>query len=172
MQNCGKTTFKRTSIDRLMNVLVLCVSPAVTCPVLTAPCTHLNTDSYDLAYTVPVFHVCIKHVTCLCLCTHLLTYVPCLPVDIWLPGIHVHHPGHWQQDLGAALGVRVHGLPAQTGRCRHSLLLLPHLLVLRYHPQHRRTHLPLCQVRERESVFVFLYFCLFEILYLADTCLR
>lgn len=27
MQNCGKSTFKRTSIDRLMNVLVLCVSP-------------------------------------------------------------------------------------------------------------------------------------------------
>lgn len=27
MQNCGKTTFKRTSIDRLMNVLVLCVRP-------------------------------------------------------------------------------------------------------------------------------------------------
>lgn len=26
MQNCGKSTFKRTSIDRLMNVLVLCVS--------------------------------------------------------------------------------------------------------------------------------------------------
>ncbi|XP_041855746.1 phospholipid-transporting ATPase ID-like [Melanotaenia boesemani] len=25
MQNCGKTTFKRTSIDRLMNVLVLCI---------------------------------------------------------------------------------------------------------------------------------------------------
>lgn len=25
MQNCGKSTFKRTSIDRLMNVLVLCV---------------------------------------------------------------------------------------------------------------------------------------------------
>lgn len=25
MQNCGKTTFKRTSIDRLMNELVLCV---------------------------------------------------------------------------------------------------------------------------------------------------
>lgn len=27
MQNSGKTTFKRTSIDRLMNVLVLMVSP-------------------------------------------------------------------------------------------------------------------------------------------------
>lgn len=27
MQNCGKSTFKRTSIDRLMNILVLCVSP-------------------------------------------------------------------------------------------------------------------------------------------------
>lgn len=26
MQNCGKSTFKRTRIDRLMNVLVLCVS--------------------------------------------------------------------------------------------------------------------------------------------------
>lgn len=26
MQNCGKSTFKRTSVDRLMNVLVLCVS--------------------------------------------------------------------------------------------------------------------------------------------------
>lgn len=26
MQNCGRSTFKRTSIDRLMNVLVLCVS--------------------------------------------------------------------------------------------------------------------------------------------------
>lgn len=26
MQNSGKTTFKRTSIDHLMNVLVLCVS--------------------------------------------------------------------------------------------------------------------------------------------------
>ncbi|KAF3851421.1 hypothetical protein F7725_013193 [Dissostichus mawsoni] len=26
MQNCGKSTFKRTSIDRLMNVLVLCVN--------------------------------------------------------------------------------------------------------------------------------------------------
>ncbi|XP_053181068.1 phospholipid-transporting ATPase ID-like [Scomber japonicus] len=25
MQNCGKTTFKRTSVDRLMNVLVLCI---------------------------------------------------------------------------------------------------------------------------------------------------
>ncbi|TNN40075.1 putative phospholipid-transporting ATPase IM [Liparis tanakae] len=25
MQNCGKTSFKRTSIDRLMNVLVLCI---------------------------------------------------------------------------------------------------------------------------------------------------
>ncbi|XP_034026702.1 phospholipid-transporting ATPase ID-like [Thalassophryne amazonica] len=25
MQNCGKTTFKRTSIDRLMNVLVICI---------------------------------------------------------------------------------------------------------------------------------------------------
>ncbi|XP_028269374.1 phospholipid-transporting ATPase ID-like [Parambassis ranga] len=25
MQNCGRTTFKRTSIDRLMNVLVLCI---------------------------------------------------------------------------------------------------------------------------------------------------
>uniref|UniRef100_A0A674D8W0 Phospholipid-transporting ATPase n=1 Tax=Salmo trutta TaxID=8032 RepID=A0A674D8W0_SALTR len=73
MQNCGKTTFKRTSIDRLMNVLVLCVSPAVTCPVLTAPCTHLNTDSYDLAYTVPVFHREREHLLCvmplsLCVC--------------------------------------------------------------------------------------------------------
>lgn len=27
MQNCGKSTFKRTSVDRLMNVLVVCVSP-------------------------------------------------------------------------------------------------------------------------------------------------
>lgn len=31
MQNCGKSTFKRTSVDRLMNVLVLCVSMFVSC---------------------------------------------------------------------------------------------------------------------------------------------
>lgn len=29
MQNCGKTTFKRTSIDRLMNFLVICVSSQI-----------------------------------------------------------------------------------------------------------------------------------------------
>ncbi|XP_035292180.1 probable phospholipid-transporting ATPase IM [Anguilla anguilla] len=36
MQNCGKTTFKRTSIDRLMNVLVLCIFGflAVMCTIL------------------------------------------------------------------------------------------------------------------------------------------
>ncbi|CAL9707658.1 unnamed protein product [Knipowitschia caucasica] len=36
MQNCGKSTFKRTSIDRLMNVLVLCIFGflAVMCTVL------------------------------------------------------------------------------------------------------------------------------------------
>ncbi|KAF6727503.1 Phospholipid-transporting ATPase ID [Oryzias melastigma] len=36
MQNCGKSTFKRTSIDRLMNVLVLCIFGflAVMCVVL------------------------------------------------------------------------------------------------------------------------------------------
>ncbi|XP_056157796.1 phospholipid-transporting ATPase ID isoform X2 [Lampris incognitus] len=31
MQNCGKTTFKRTSIDRLMNVLVLCIFGFLAC---------------------------------------------------------------------------------------------------------------------------------------------
>jgi len=30
MQNSGKTVFKRTSVDRLMNVLVLCVSVTAT----------------------------------------------------------------------------------------------------------------------------------------------
>ncbi|KAJ8380655.1 hypothetical protein SKAU_G00014330 [Synaphobranchus kaupii] len=36
MQNCGKTTFKRTSIDRLMNALVLCIFGflAVMCTIL------------------------------------------------------------------------------------------------------------------------------------------
>uniref|UniRef100_A0A4W6FIM9 Phospholipid-transporting ATPase n=1 Tax=Lates calcarifer TaxID=8187 RepID=A0A4W6FIM9_LATCA len=36
MQNCGKSTFKRTSIDRLMNVLVLCIFGflAIMCTVL------------------------------------------------------------------------------------------------------------------------------------------
>ncbi|KAG7481242.1 hypothetical protein MATL_G00064870 [Megalops atlanticus] len=36
MQNCGRTTFKRTSIDRLMNVLVLCIFGflAVMCTIL------------------------------------------------------------------------------------------------------------------------------------------
>lgn len=37
MQNSGKTTFKRTSIDHLMNVLVLCVSL----------CTHKFTETYS-----------------------------------------------------------------------------------------------------------------------------
>lgn len=32
MQNCGKTTFKRTSIDRLMNFLVICVSSQIIHP--------------------------------------------------------------------------------------------------------------------------------------------
>uniref|UniRef100_A0AAQ6AIM0 Phospholipid-transporting ATPase n=1 Tax=Amphiprion ocellaris TaxID=80972 RepID=A0AAQ6AIM0_AMPOC len=31
MQNCGKSTFKRTSIDRLMNVLVLCIFGFLAC---------------------------------------------------------------------------------------------------------------------------------------------
>ncbi|KAM3874327.1 putative phospholipid-transporting ATPase IM [Diretmus argenteus] len=31
MQNCGKTTFKRTSIDHLMNVLVLCIFGFLAC---------------------------------------------------------------------------------------------------------------------------------------------
>uniref|UniRef100_A0A8C4NUX7 Phospholipid-transporting ATPase n=1 Tax=Dicentrarchus labrax TaxID=13489 RepID=A0A8C4NUX7_DICLA len=36
MQNCGKSTFKRTSIDRLMNVLVLCIFGflAIMCTIL------------------------------------------------------------------------------------------------------------------------------------------
>uniref|UniRef100_A0A6Q2Z7R3 Phospholipid-transporting ATPase n=1 Tax=Esox lucius TaxID=8010 RepID=A0A6Q2Z7R3_ESOLU len=36
MKNCGKTTFKRTSVDRLMNVLVLCIFGflAVMCTIL------------------------------------------------------------------------------------------------------------------------------------------
>lgn len=33
MQNSGKTVFKRTSVDHLMNVLVLCVRPTQRCEV-------------------------------------------------------------------------------------------------------------------------------------------
>uniref|UniRef100_A0A674ITA2 Phospholipid-transporting ATPase n=1 Tax=Terrapene triunguis TaxID=2587831 RepID=A0A674ITA2_9SAUR len=41
MQNCGKTTFKRTSIDRLMNVLVLVVS-LINLSSLLQPCSSLQ----------------------------------------------------------------------------------------------------------------------------------
>lgn len=47
MQNCGKTTLKRTSIDRLMNVLVLSVSMTIhTHTVITH--THFLTVVFGL----------------------------------------------------------------------------------------------------------------------------
>ncbi|XP_013870106.1 phospholipid-transporting ATPase ID isoform X2 [Austrofundulus limnaeus] len=41
MQNCGKSTFKRTSVDRLMNVLVLCIFGFLVCM-----CTVLAIGNY------------------------------------------------------------------------------------------------------------------------------
>uniref|UniRef100_A0A3Q2ZKX6 Phospholipid-transporting ATPase n=1 Tax=Kryptolebias marmoratus TaxID=37003 RepID=A0A3Q2ZKX6_KRYMA len=41
MQNCGKSTFKRTSVDRLMNVLVLCIFGFLVCM-----CTILAIGNY------------------------------------------------------------------------------------------------------------------------------
>lgn len=51
MQNCGKTTFKRTSVDRLMNVLVLCVSP---------PCLSVLSD-LKIANIILSLNVLISH---------------------------------------------------------------------------------------------------------------
>lgn len=42
MQNCGKSTFKRTSIDRLMNVLVLCVSLRIILDLSNYPSNKLS----------------------------------------------------------------------------------------------------------------------------------
>lgn len=70
------------------------------------------------------------------------------PPDLWVPGLHGGDPGHRQRHLGARGRGALPGLPALGrggGQCL--FLRLPLLLVLHHHPQHRRAHIPLRQVR-------------------------
>jgi hypothetical protein len=65
MQNCGRTTFKRTSIDRLMNVLVLSVSLSI---IHTQTYTHTHTqrDTHTHRHTRTHTHTYLLQVnTCL-----------------------------------------------------------------------------------------------------------
>ena len=71
-----------------------------------------------------------------------------LSPDFWIPGLHGGDPGHRQCHLGARGRDAFPGLLALgrgSGQCL--LLWLPLLLVLHHHPQHRRAHIALCQVR-------------------------
>lgn len=79
-------------------------------------------------------------------------------LDFWFSGLHVHHLVHWEWHLGIHRGEFLHYLPPQGwwGECIS--LSISHLLVLRHHPQHRGSHLSLCQVRCWNNVeIVWLY---------------
>lgn len=80
-----------------------------------------------------------------CVCFMLL--LAPTPTDFWLPDLHGGDPGYRQLHLGIRGGGLFPDLPA-LGRGRRQCLLLrfPLLLVVHYHPQHRRPHIPLRQV--------------------------
>jgi len=76
-----------------------------------------------------------------------LNLVPIVRVpDLRRAGPDVRHPGGGQLAVGDQQGIPVHHLPAQTGGLERLDVGLPHLLVLRHHPQHRGAHLPLREV--------------------------
>lgn len=65
--------------------------------------------------------------------------------DLWVSHLYGDHTGHRKHHLGAERRQQLLGVSSVEGthdQC--SLLWLPDLLVLRYHPQHCCTHLTLC----------------------------
>lgn len=114
MQNSGRTKFKRTSIDRLMNTLVLWVGQQK--PLTFMAQNYFRRWSQWLEFDF--------YVSCIC-----------APFsDLWLPGVYGRHPCCGKRSVGERSGVFVSELPALGPSCGQLLVLsLPVFLVLRHH---------------------------------------
>lgn len=78
-----------------------------------------------------------------------------LSADFWFPSLHVLCPGDRKLHLGKKWGLTVYCLPAKAGGWS-CFLILPHILVLRHHPQHCGAHLSLCEVISVKWCFYYL----------------
>lgn len=76
-------------------------------------------------------------------------FVICPSSDFWVPGVYGSDLGNRKCSLGERSGCSVPEFPSLGPTSGQLLVLgLPVFLVLCHHPQHSRTHLPLCQVSE------------------------
>lgn len=161
MQNCGRTKFKRTSIDKLMNTLVLWVST-----LHAGICLHVVPELLIVLDKSLCLKACISFLKNKTTHTHKKTNIyinskkkkktECILLsdagdwfeflvekmsiwciyfaDLWLSYMHGDHSGYREHHLGAKSWKKFLGIPALgwiTKQC--CLIWIPYLLVLHHH---------------------------------------